>query len=51
MLPGQPEAQAAALSATHGGLLFTAAEIDAFAEIATEAGVWFDRSKLRTVEI
>src|SRR5688572_29658240 len=51
MLPGQPEAQAAALSAKHGGLLFTAAEIDAFAEIATEAGVSFDRSKLRTVEI
>jgi LDH2 family malate/lactate/ureidoglycolate dehydrogenase len=38
LLPGQLEAEAAALSAKHGGLLFSKAEIDAFAEIAREAG-------------
>jgi ureidoglycolate dehydrogenase (NAD+) len=51
MLPGQPEAQAAALSNKHGGLLFTQAEVDAFADIAKEAGETLDRSKLRQVEI
>jgi L-2-hydroxycarboxylate dehydrogenase (NAD+) len=51
MLPGQPEAQFAALSSKHGGLIFTKAEIDAFAEIAREAGVKFDSASLKTVEI
>jgi L-2-hydroxycarboxylate dehydrogenase (NAD+) len=51
MLPGQPEAQAAALSKEHGGLIFTQAEIDAFATIAKEAGIPFDRASLKTVEI
>ena len=50
MLPGQPEAQAAALSDKLGGLLFTAAEIDAFEQIAAEANVKLDRSALRPVE-
>ena len=38
LLPGQPEANAAALTKQHGGLLFTKAEIDAFNEIAHECG-------------
>lgn len=42
LLPGQIEAQAAALTDRHGGLLFTAAEIDALANIAHEAGEKFD---------
>jgi L-2-hydroxycarboxylate dehydrogenase (NAD+) len=36
MLPGQPEAQAAARSAKNGGLLFSEAEVSAFNEIAGE---------------
>ncbi len=36
MLPGQPEAQAAARSERNGGLLFSEAEINAFNEIAAE---------------
>jgi LDH2 family malate/lactate/ureidoglycolate dehydrogenase len=36
MLPGQPEAQAAARSAKNGGLLFSEAEVNAFNEIAAE---------------
>ena len=51
MLPGQPEANAAKLSQQHNGLIFTPVEIDAFAEIAKEAGVAFDRSALRSVEV
>ena len=51
MLPGEPEARAAALSQQYGGLLFTPAEIEAFAEVAGEAGVVFDRSKLKQVEV
>ena len=51
LLPGQMEAAAAAQSDKFGGLIFTAAEIDAFNEIATEAGVTLDRAALRTVEI
>ncbi len=51
LLPGEPEARAARLSQQHGGLLFTSAEIDAFAEVAREAGVTFDRSKLKQVEV
>jgi L-2-hydroxycarboxylate dehydrogenase (NAD+) len=38
MLPGQLEAQAAARCAKNGGLLFSEAEINAFNELATEAG-------------
>jgi L-2-hydroxycarboxylate dehydrogenase (NAD+) len=38
MLPGQVEAEWAKRSAAAGGLLFTHAEIDAFNEIAAEAG-------------
>jgi len=38
MLPGQPEAQAAALTKRHGGLLFSKAEIEAFNKIAKECG-------------
>jgi LDH2 family malate/lactate/ureidoglycolate dehydrogenase len=36
LLPGQPEAQAAARSAKNGGLLFSEAEVTAFNEIASE---------------
>ena len=49
ILPGQLEAQAAAESERSGGLIFTAAEIDAFDGIAKEAGVALDRSVLRPV--
>ncbi len=38
ILPGQIEAEAAALSDRHGGLLFSEAEINAFNEIAAECG-------------
>jgi LDH2 family malate/lactate/ureidoglycolate dehydrogenase len=51
MLPGQIEASAAALSAKHGGLLFTKAEIDAFAQIACEARHAFDPAALKAVEV
>ena len=47
MLPGQPEAEAYKKSEQAGGLLFTAAEVDAFDAIAKEAGMTLDRSKLR----
>jgi len=50
MLPGEPEARAAKLSEKFGGLLFTPAEVDAFADVAKEAGVAFDRAKLREVD-
>ncbi len=49
LLPGQLEAQAAALSEKHGGLIFTQAEIDAFKHIAEEAGV--TTTKLKTIEL
>jgi L-2-hydroxycarboxylate dehydrogenase (NAD+) len=39
LLPGQIEAEAGKLSAQHGGLLFTVAELEAFAEIAAGCGV------------
>ena len=39
MLPGQIEAEWARRSADAGGLLFTAAEVEAFNELAAEAGV------------
>jgi L-2-hydroxycarboxylate dehydrogenase (NAD+) len=51
MLPGQPEAEAAARSEQLGGLLFTAAEIDAFEQIAKDAGEELDRAALRQVEV
>ncbi len=38
MLPGQIEAEAAARSAAHGGLLFSEAEINGLNDLATEAG-------------
>jgi L-2-hydroxycarboxylate dehydrogenase (NAD+) len=47
ILPGQPEAEAYARSERLGGLLFTAAEVDAFDAIAKEAGMVLDRSALR----
>lgn len=50
LLPGEPEAKAAQLTDKLGGLLFTAAEIDAFEQIAKEAGQPFDRASLRTVD-
>ncbi len=50
MLPGQIEAQAAAQSAQHGGLLFTPAEIDAFVAIASEAGVEFESKNFKQIE-
>jgi ureidoglycolate dehydrogenase (NAD+) len=50
LLPGQIEAQAAALADRHGGLLFTAAEIDAFASIASDAGEKFDSKSFTKVE-
>ena len=49
MLPGQPEAEAFKRSEQAGGLLFTAAEIDAFGAIAKDAGTTLDRSRLRTM--
>jgi L-2-hydroxycarboxylate dehydrogenase (NAD+) len=51
LLPGEPEARFAKLSASHGGLLFTAAEVEAFGEVAKEAQYPFDPSQLRRVEI
>jgi len=50
MLPGQVEAEAAARSDAAGGLLFSAAEIEALNTIAREAGVGpIDVSSLPTV--
>jgi len=51
MYPGQPEAENAKLSEKHGGILFTAAEIQAMKEIAAEAGVEFRESALKEVEV
>lgn len=51
ILPGQLEANAAALSQKHGGLLFTQAEIDALGHIAAEAGFNFDPQALKKVEL
>ena len=52
MLPGQLEAEWGKRTAAAGGLLFSKAEIEAFSEIAAEAGrpLW-DLSTLRTVLI
>jgi L-2-hydroxycarboxylate dehydrogenase (NAD+) len=49
MLPGRIEADGARRSEEQGGLIFTEAEIDAFAHIAEEAGVALDRDALRAV--
>ncbi|MEX2671203.1 MAG: Ldh family oxidoreductase [Phycisphaeraceae bacterium] len=53
LLPGQIEAQAAKLSEQHDGLLFSAAEIEGFKQMAAEAEFAFDSEKLRetTVEV
>ena len=51
MLPGQIEANGAALSEKYGGLLFTSAEVDALGHIAEEAEFKFDKSQLKTVEL
>jgi LDH2 family malate/lactate/ureidoglycolate dehydrogenase len=51
ILPGQLEADAAALSQKHGGLLFTHAELLAFEEIAREAGVPFDIASFKSLEL
>ena len=50
LLPGEPEAKAAAESERLGGLVFSAAEVDAFDALAREAGVTLDRAALRAVE-
>ena len=47
LLPGQIEAANAKRSETAGGLLFTQAEIEAFAEVAGEGGVSFDPGALK----
>jgi LDH2 family malate/lactate/ureidoglycolate dehydrogenase len=51
MLPGQLEAQAAALSAKHGALIFTKAEVEAFEHMAKEAGFAFASTALREVNV
>jgi L-2-hydroxycarboxylate dehydrogenase (NAD+) len=51
MLPGEPEAKSKALSQKHGGLLFTAAEVDAFAALAAEAKHPFIKEKLPTIDV
>ena len=51
MLPGQMEAEAAALTRKHGGLLFTPVEVQALAAIAKEGGEAFDPKGLKTVEV
>jgi L-2-hydroxycarboxylate dehydrogenase (NAD+) len=49
LLPGEPEARAAARSRELGGLIFTGAEIDAFDQMAAGAGIKLDRGALRTI--
>ncbi len=51
MLPGQVEANSAARSRQHDGLLFSAAEIAAFNEVAAQCGQepW-DQTKLKVVQ-
>ena len=49
LLPGEPEARAWARSEKLGGLLFTAAEVEALAAIAADAGEPFDRNSIRSV--
>ncbi len=51
MLPGQPEAEAAAHTEKAGGLLFTTAEVEALNEIATECGLpAFNMATLKTYD-
>ena len=50
LLPGQLEADFAKRTAAAGGLLFTQAEIDAFAEIAAECSFAFDANSFATVQ-
>lgn len=49
ILPGQMEAKAFAESERLGGLLFTAAEVDALDAIAKESNFVLDRSKLKPI--
>lgn len=49
IFPGELEARAYAESQKAGGLIFTAAEVDAFDALAKEAGVPLDRSKLKKI--
>ena len=51
LLPGQPEAEAAALSRKLGGLLFTNAEMSAFADIAAEARIAFEPKKYKLAQV
>ena len=52
MLPGQPEAKNAEHTAEAGGLLFTAAEVEALNELADEVGsARFDATALPTYEV
>ena len=52
MLPGQPEAKNAKHTAKAGGLLFTAAEVEALNELADEVGsARFDAAALPTYEV
>lgn len=51
MLPGELEARGAALSAKHGGLLFTAAEVEALTHLAQEAGFPFEAASLGQVDL
>lgn len=52
MLPGQIEAEAAAATQKHGGLLFTKAELESFREISVECGEkpW-DEGQFKTVAL
>jgi len=52
MLPGQVEAEAAARSAEHGGLLFSSAEIDGLNALAAEAGcTTIDPRQLKSIPL
>jgi LDH2 family malate/lactate/ureidoglycolate dehydrogenase len=51
IFPGEFEHRAAVASEKNGGLLFSEAEMKALAEIAEEAGVKFDPSSARKVEV
>jgi L-2-hydroxycarboxylate dehydrogenase (NAD+) len=52
LLPGEPEARWARRSDASGGLWFTAAEMEAFAELAHEVGrAPWRKESLRTIEV
>jgi L-2-hydroxycarboxylate dehydrogenase (NAD+) len=51
LLPGQIEAEAAAMSKKSGGLLFTQAEINELSAMASEAGISFESSTFKKIEI